>query len=512
MPKISFDDLAWPLTVGDLHAEAVRVALLQNQYLPHVKSEGEELPPIFTSATFSVDSAKELAALGGADQQAAAWVELRARRFDGLVRRLGVPHPVPYSRLVLHLADHWSELVPLLDSEQSQIKPAFHSDGRMIQMDYETSEDALSRDARLAHGNQFLVKSDVSNCFPSIYSHSIDWAARGKFVAKKDRSTRAWQAKLDLFVRNCHDSETKGVMIGPAVSNLLAELVLQRVDEILTKKGYGFVRYIDDYTAYCAERAYAEQFVIDLQRALGEYRLDLNTRKTRIVDLREGVGEPWMAEVLAYLPGKWTPLSAARYFRHCELLARRFPLNSVLKFGVKVLAGRRKADEAETSMLVIDELVRLCAFHPHLVPFLADELHAFGKNISPLDAERLGKVLERQMLQASARAETDVVLWLLYVLRSILKRQVLKASWAKILEMDDDMVAVALAVLCPRSKQAVVNRVKDWSYLCAADYEQHWLVRYELRRAGLLTDSDLSAPEKRWMKILLKHRVFFSAL
>lgn len=91
----------------------------------------------------------------------------------------------------------------------------------------------------------------------------------------------------------------------------------------------------------------------------------------------------------------------------------------------------------------------------------------------------------------------------LTLLHIVLKWQVVKATWAKLLEMDDDMVAVALAALCPRSKHAVVNRVKGWGYLCDADYEQHWLVRYELRRVGLLGHADLSASEKEWMEILL---------
>ena len=510
VPKVEFLDVFTFFLMGDLDSDAVRTALLRKQYLPNVKSAGEELPPLFSSDSFSVDCAKELAGLGR-DHRVASWTELRTRRFDGLVRRLGIPHPVPYARLVLHIGDNWANLAPLLASPQSQIKPSFHTDGRMVQMDYETSESSLNRETRLAHGQQFMVKADVSNCFPSLYSHAIDWAARGKQAAKSDRSQNTWQAKLDTLVRNCHDSETKGVMIGPAFSNILAELVLQRVDEVLVKKGHEFVRYIDDYKSYCGDRSAAETFVVDLQRALSTYRLDLNTRKTRIVDLREGIGEPWMAEVRSHLPMKASPLAAARFLRQAELVASQYPLYSVLKFAVKTLIGRRESD-SPSSMLVIDELLRLCVFHPHLAPFVSSEIASIGQDLSHPDQQRIGRVIERQMLEAAERGETDVVLWHLYTLRRILKLQVKKPAWTGLLKMDDDLVATGLAVLCPRSRPAVKARVLGWDYLCTADYQQHWLTRYELRRVGLLLDSDLDPAETVWMKVLIKHGVQFSEL
>ncbi|WP_137293545.1 RNA-directed DNA polymerase [Nocardioides dongxiaopingii] len=497
--------------MGDLDGEAVRNALLRKQYFPYVKAVGEELPALLSSESFSVDCAKDLAALPGKSNQAAAWTELRTRRFDGLVRRLGLPHPVPYSRLVLHIGDHWPGLAPLLASPRSQIKPRFHEDGRMVQMDYETSESTLSRETRLAQSQEFVVKADISNCFPSIYSHAIDWATRGKGIAKADKSLKSWQANLDLLVRNCHDRETKGVMIGPAVSNLLAELVLQRIDDYLVSRGHDFFRYVDDYTAYCSDRSVAERFVVDLQHALSEYRLDLNTRKTHITDLRAGVGNPWMEEVRVHVPAKITPLTAARFLRHSEMLAHRYPQYSVLKFAVKTLRGRREPGQL-SSMLVVDELTRLCTFHPHLAPFLASELDTVAGEFGEVDKARISRVVEKQMLAAADRAETDVVLWNLHILRRVLKRRVNKPAWEPLLRMDDDLVALALMILCPRSRAATKKRVLGWDYLNDADYQQHWLVRYEMRRVGLITNADLSQQEKEWMTVMLGHNVVLSAL
>lgn len=510
MPKL---DLSAFFAVHDLDAEAARSALLQKQYFPSVKARGEELPDLLMSESFSEACASELAKLAVKADAYASWTELRTRRFDGLVRRLGIPHPVPYSKLVLHIGANWASLAPLLNGTHSQIKPTLHHDGRMVQMDYETAESSLLRDTRLAQGQRFAIKADISNCFPSIYSHSIDWATRGKKVAKtKGGNDGSWQAELDKFVRNCHDRETKGVMIGPAVSNLLSELVLQRIDEVMVRKGHQFYRYVDDYAAYSSDRTSAETFVVDLQHALAQFRLDLNTRKTRITDLQNGTGEAWMADVQSHAPAKWTPLACARFLRQSELLASRHPLHSVLKFAVKTMIGRRNSEGHGASILVVDEILRLCAFHPHLAPFLASELTSLGTSLTRTDSFRLAGVIARLLPNAAQRAETDVVLWYLYILRSVLRHQLLKSEWLPLVEMDDDLVMLGLATWCPRARPAVRKRVMSWDYDCAADYEQRWLVRYELNRVGILADAARSAEEVKWMTVLSKHKVEFSKL
>lgn len=490
----------------------VKVALLQKQYFPYVKAEGEELPDLLTSETFTEQCALALAP-PPKSRAHAAWTELRVRRFDGLVRRLGIPHPVPYSVLVLHIGSHWSNIEPLLQGQHSQIKPALHADGRLVQMDYETSHDSLSRDTRLAQGQRFMVMADISNCFPSVYSHSIDWATRGKALAKlKGGNDGSWQAELDKFVRNCHDRETKGVMIGPAVSNLLVELVLQRVDEDLVAQGHSFLRYVDDYTSYCTDRSAAENFVVDLQHALAKYRLDLNTRKTRIVDLRSGIGEPWIADVQSHLPPVWTPLAAARFLRQAELLAVKYPLYSVLKFAVKTMIGQRRASGQMPALLVIDELVRLCAFHPHLTPFLASELDALDGELSGQDSFRISMILTQLMHEAARRAETDVVLWNLHILRRVLKRPLLKPGWLPLIEMGDDLVLLAVTAWCSRARTAAARQVREFDYSCEADYEQRWLVRYEMYRVGLLREGSLHSSEQNWMSVLKGAGVMFSRL
>lgn len=490
----------------------VEVGLLQKQYLPFVKKDGEELPPLFSTEHLTSAVAQELEAIS--EIKNTQWVEFHVRRFDGLVRRMALPHPVTYSRLVPHLADNWGGLSSKLTSPNSFIKPSRRDDGRIIRMDYEESSDALSRDSRLAHGKQFMVKADISNCFPSIYTHSLDWALRGKAIAKADRFNKTWESKVDKLTQGIHDGETKGLMIGPAVSNVLSELVLQRLDEALRADSFEFVRFVDDLTAYCTTREHAESFIVKLQRLLSEYRLDLNRKKTAILDLRSGISEPWLAEASAYLPPVWGNLAAGRYLRHAEALAFRYPQKSVLKYAVKSLLANAptKLKGTDSSVLLVaEELVRLTAFHPHLLPFLCRELSGVSGYIGH-ERHRLGSTLARQLADAATRGETDAVLWLLYIVRHQLGYRLSKEIWQPIIEMDDDLALTALAQLWGPARQAVLNRVVRLPLICEGDREVHWLIRYELHRLGLLKEADLSTNEKLWMKVLKKHSVKFWAL
>ena len=60
----------------------------------------------------------------------------------------------------------------------------------------------LSTDEKLMLGKRYYVKADISSCFPSIYTHTIQWAIVGKEKAKKCRDREEWVNKFDKLCRN----------------------------------------------------------------------------------------------------------------------------------------------------------------------------------------------------------------------------------------------------------------------------------------------------------------------
>lgn len=95
--------------------------------------------------------------------------------------------------------------------------------------------------------------------FPSIYTHSIPWALHGKAVSKKSTSITALAGNLlDKCTQHTRDKQTNGLLIGPHSSNIIAEIILTKIDVELQAKGYKKIaRHIDDYAFYAEDFAEA---------------------------------------------------------------------------------------------------------------------------------------------------------------------------------------------------------------------------------------------------------------
>ncbi|MCK4735054.1 MAG: RNA-directed DNA polymerase, partial [Methanophagales archaeon] len=193
---------------------------------------------------------------GGYDQ-----IEYKLTRYNNVSRPLSIPHPIAYAKLCHSLHDNWEKLEYITQTKNSLNIPKEHSDGRIIIMEYENTKEKIKRHIKLSFNKKFYVYTDISNFFPSIYSHSIPWALVGFDVAKKDRDQDKWFNKIDFYQRITKRDETNGVPIGPASSNIICESILARVDNRLKNEGFEFIRFIDDYTAYFATYEKAEEFI-----------------------------------------------------------------------------------------------------------------------------------------------------------------------------------------------------------------------------------------------------------
>lgn len=149
---------------------------------------------------------------------------------------------------------------------------------------------------KLQRGKSYVVHADIAKCYGSIYSHSIAWAIKGKLVSKNDRNPKLWFNQLDQNVRSCHYGETNGVMIGPYAMQFVVEIILVKIDSVLSKK-WSYIRYIDDYLCYVDSQDQATEFLIDLAAELRKYNLSLNEQKTDINALPSNLHTEWVREL-----------------------------------------------------------------------------------------------------------------------------------------------------------------------------------------------------------------------
>jgi len=136
-----------------------------------------------------------------------------------------------------------------------------------------------------------LVKIDISKCFDSIYTHSIAWAIYNKGIVKDclGKAKDTFAGKFDAEMQCLNYAETNGIVIGPEVSRIFAELILQKIDNQVLKElkennlthkiDYEAFRYVDDYFVFCNEKSVGEKIVATFRLNLKEFNLHINDSK-----------------------------------------------------------------------------------------------------------------------------------------------------------------------------------------------------------------------------------------
>ena len=139
---------------------------------------------------------------------------------------------------------------------------------------------------------RYMGTTDIENCYPSIYTHSIAWAIHTKPVAKAAQGKFSYLGnRIDEYLQAMHYGQTNGIPQGSTLSDFLAEIVLGYADELLgdslSKIGianYQILRYRDDYRIFAGEKATVEAIIKQLAEVLETLNFNLNAEKTHITD------------------------------------------------------------------------------------------------------------------------------------------------------------------------------------------------------------------------------------
>lgn len=144
-----------------------------------------------------------------------------------------------------------------------------------------------------------MATFDVAKCFPSIYTHSIDWAIRGKYEAKRllfinNSKSNSFPKQFDDLMQNMNYKETNGILIGPEISRIFSEIIFQAVDHSVEKRlattelnykqgtDYYCCRYMDDYYLFYNDEKVLDCFESILKTELEIFKLYLNPHKREI--------------------------------------------------------------------------------------------------------------------------------------------------------------------------------------------------------------------------------------
>ncbi len=444
--------------------------------------------------------------------KASDYIRYSSMRNINVPRQMGIPEPFAYANLCSCLGDHWLEILrhfkKLTDNQTfkvSRIHLRLKKEKKsLFEMNYKNHNlDGFPEDD-LVIRSRYIASCDISNCFPSIYSHSLSWALVGKDEAKK-RSGPAykdlWFNELDWKSRNIKNGETNGLLIGPHTSNLLSEIILVCIDYELWNKDYRYVRNIDDYTCFVKSQEEAEHFQLDLTDELRKFELYLNAKKSSIVPLPQATVKDWVRKVNDYQINFHFSKSGNRILsRHgiqsfMDFLIETFVDSkfdsAVLNYGIKMIRNFKLDGAAKTYF--VKQVHHLSLLYPYLAQILDLAVfspHKFKKSdIKAIASDIYLQGREKGIYEACVHS----IFW---AIKYKFKIDVANVKEDSIKSEDCIYMAIAFRFDSLNNKKAYLieyrNKAKE---LSENDLERNWLFVYEV-----LPASDLPPPYKQMKK------------
>ncbi|WP_108781440.1 RNA-directed DNA polymerase [Pontivivens insulae] len=263
----------------------------------------ETLPPCFVSK----DAKRAFHGLVGAldgnkfHERKTEYVRYSGTKHDGSRRFFGTPNIVSYFHVSSFIWKNWGHFeANYALSSYSIGTPKIMDEGEERAIKVPSLSELSKRASKNLRYAPFVLKADIAQCFPSIYTHSIAWAAHGieesKLDTNKDSSSNFFNA-LDFFVRNGQRGNTRGVLVGPDAYRLIAEFVLSKIDDELSKvvgdMVVGAVRHVDDYYIGLRTEHEAQSVLSHLREVLATFELNLNDQKTKIHSSLDPINDLW---------------------------------------------------------------------------------------------------------------------------------------------------------------------------------------------------------------------------
>lgn len=203
-------------------------------------------------------------------------------------------HPAIYVTLVNTLCDteNWPALQKRFqilshNSVESTGFPLMPKEGEVqagVQIrNWWLSYEQRSLELSLDYSN--ILQTDVSNCYGSLYTHSIPWAIHGYETAKTDKSKKLFGNQIDQQIKDSRYGQTNGVMQGSVLIDIIAELVLTYVDSEISKElgsdaDFHILRYRDDYRVFAQDDRRATEIVRIISDCLRKVGMRLGEAKT----------------------------------------------------------------------------------------------------------------------------------------------------------------------------------------------------------------------------------------
>jgi len=406
-------------------------------------------------------------------------------------RTLGIPNPYHQIKVFQTIVDNWSAIRDIIrKSKYSLTKPIVKRDmPRAINREYNFNE-IPAKIPGLSSNSRFVLRTDISRYYPTIYTHSIPWVCHGKTFAKLNRRGNHFGNELDTNVRNTQDQQTIGIPIGPDSSYVIAELIGSVLDqEIYNDLRIEGIRYIDDYYFFFKTLSQAEEALTKIQRITKKYELEINPEKTKIYSLPEMLEYNWTSELRNYefhdtVRRQQTDL--VTFFSKAFEYSKKYPNEYVLKYSLarikNILIDQKNWELYES--LILNSMIA----EPSVIPTVLEIFLGYVSKGYKLNYKKIEKTINEVIGYHAKLGHGYEVSWCLWLAKS-LGIKISRATAREISLLDDPIAA--LTALDLRDAGLITNglNISEWSnYLTHENlYLEHWILTYEAVKKGWLT-------------------------
>lgn len=484
--------------------------LLSRGFLP------QELPPPFTSS-----SLRNIVSRRGALHQqvqlnqTSKCVEHNLARTGSLRRRLSIPNPVAYSLLSQVLSQNIANCHSIYaKSKISKSTPVAGVD-RAVTRASQMHDLPIIRAVQRS-GARYVFKTDISRCYPSIYTHSIPWAIHSKIFAKANRGLQHWGNVVDKCVRDCQDQQTIGIPIGPDASFLIAEIILSDIDEKIQKRfpnARGF-RYVDDYEFVFSSIGEGEEFLGGMQSVLNEYELVMNPGKTKIEELPIPVNAIWASELQVFSirnAGRGQASDCIRCFDRAFELSRAYVDENVLKYAVSRI--KSVVFDQTNWPLVEGFILQIIAIEPGAIALCLRTLMQYKIAGYTIDKSRLAYVLNQVLRRNLPLGHGSEIAWAIW--GCIEFGLTIDSDCAQqCIDMNDSVV---LMVITDAFTRNFIHGAQGLNWSSASGkistaelYQENWLYCYEVDRHNWFrTNGSIISSDPTFKFLNSKHVEFY---
>ena len=451
--------------------------LISKGYFP------KELPPLFTTDKLgSLVSAKRVS-LDHFCKKSSKCIIYNIPKIRQFSRSLSIPNPLHQMKLVDTLSRNWSEIKDFFSVSELSVSIPVQDDNGKRAVKNEYSYDEMIREKVLRScSSKYMVYTDISRFYRTIYTHSIPWALHGKSTSKSNRSLRLFGNALDLSIRNTQDQQTLGIPVGPDTSRIISELIAVAIDCKLQERfsDLNGIRYVDDFFFFVNRLSDAEKILDGLNRVLKEFELEVNELKTDIQKLPQPFEPLWKQELRSFRirsEQKDQATDLLHLFSRAFVYYEEYTRHNVLHFAIIQLLPI-KIYESNWSLfesLILQSLIA----EPRIFPIVARLFVSYKSYDYPLSYDRIKETLLSIINYHVNYGHGFVLCWAFWLLREM--GITVDISEERLSSVKDPFAVLSLLYL--RENGFLTSRIPKttWQSYMKADelYLDHWLLSFE---------------------------------